>query len=128
LSTKEQTEDKETAFAVGGRNLWILKPVGLNRGQGIHVVDSFKKCKKLIKEYCLGKEVVTGGQKPQSGQSKGGSRPEIESPERLIRGPSKGKHNKLKKTGTDQQSSSNILNMTYCGQKGSIRPDTEQAS
>jgi phosphoribosylamine-glycine ligase len=38
------------------RNLWILKPVGLNRGQGIHVVDSIKKCKKLIKEYCQGKE------------------------------------------------------------------------
>ena len=37
-------------------NLWILKPVGLNRGQGIHVVDSLKKCKKLIKDYALGRK------------------------------------------------------------------------
>ena len=43
-----------------GKNLWILKPVGLNRGQGIHVVDSVKKCRKLIREYCAGKEYVNG--------------------------------------------------------------------
>jgi phosphoribosylamine-glycine ligase len=43
-------------FVEGGKNLWILKPVGLNRGQGIHVVDSIKKCKKIIKQYCFGKE------------------------------------------------------------------------
>lgn len=36
--------------------MWILKPVGLNRGQGIHVVNSVKKCKKLIREYCYGRE------------------------------------------------------------------------
>ena len=29
----------------------------MNRGQGIHVVDSIKKCKKLISEYCQGREV-----------------------------------------------------------------------
>ena len=44
-------------YKAGGKNLWILKPVGLNRGQGIHVVDSVKKCKKLISEYCMGKEL-----------------------------------------------------------------------
>ena len=55
------TEENSDVFSVGGRNLWILKPVGLNRGQGIHVVDSFKKCKKLIKEYCLGKEIHPAG-------------------------------------------------------------------
>mmetsp|Transcript_17226 Transcript_17226/g.26609 ORF Transcript_17226/g.26609 Transcript_17226/m.26609 type:complete len:109 (+) Transcript_17226:89-415(+) len=58
---KVTVEKEEDPFEVGGRNLWILKPVGLNRGQGIHVVDSFKKVKKLIKEYCLGKEVILGG-------------------------------------------------------------------
>lgn len=40
------------------KNLWILKPVGLNRGQGIHVVDTIKKCKKLMREYYTGREVV----------------------------------------------------------------------
>lgn len=29
-------------FTQGGQNLWILKPIGLNRGQGIHVVNSIK--------------------------------------------------------------------------------------
>jgi phosphoribosylamine-glycine ligase len=43
------------------KNLWILKPVGLNRGQGIHVVDSLKKCKKLMKEYFYGREYIVGG-------------------------------------------------------------------
>ena len=51
-----ETEGGKSRFLEGGKNLWILKPVGLNRGQGIHVVDSIKKCKKLIKQYCLGKE------------------------------------------------------------------------
>ena len=49
-------EDKTSSYLEGGKNLWILKPVGMNRGQGIHVVDSIKKCKKLIKQYCFGKE------------------------------------------------------------------------
>ena len=44
------------------KNLWILKPVGLNRGQGIHVVNSLKQCKKLIREYYFGKEYQVGGQ------------------------------------------------------------------
>jgi len=39
-----------------GQNIWILKPTGFNRGRGIHVVDSIKKLKKLIKEYSRGKE------------------------------------------------------------------------
>ena len=49
--------DDDDKFEEGGKNLWILKPVGLNRGQGIHVVNSVKKCKKLIREYCFGREV-----------------------------------------------------------------------
>ena len=49
-------KDESGSYTLGGKNLWILKPVGLNRGQGIHVVDSVKKVKKLIKEYCIGKE------------------------------------------------------------------------
>jgi len=39
-----------------GKNVWILKPTGLNRGKGIHVVSNLKKLKKLIKDYCQGKE------------------------------------------------------------------------
>jgi len=35
-----------------GKNIWILKPTGLNRGRGIHVVDTVKECKKLIKQTC----------------------------------------------------------------------------
>ena len=43
-----------------GQNVWILKPTGFNRGKGIHVVNSIKKLKRLIKEYSRGKEAVTG--------------------------------------------------------------------
>lgn len=35
-----------------GKNVWILKPTGLNRGKGIHVVDSIKEMKKLIRQTC----------------------------------------------------------------------------
>ena len=34
------------------KNIWILKPTGLNRGKGIHVVDSIKETKRLIKQCC----------------------------------------------------------------------------
>lgn len=39
-----------------GQNVWILKPTGFNRGKGIHVVNSIKKLKRLIKEYSRGKD------------------------------------------------------------------------
>ena len=42
-----------------GQNIWILKPTGFNRGKGIHVVNSIKKLKKLIKEYSRGKETTS---------------------------------------------------------------------
>lgn len=58
-SISNEKQIQKSKFEEGGKNLWILKPVGLNRGQGIHVVDSIKKCKKLINEYCLGKIVTT---------------------------------------------------------------------
>ena len=32
-----------------GANVWILKPTGLNRGKGIHVVDSIKDVKRIIR-------------------------------------------------------------------------------
>lgn len=41
-----------------GKNVWILKPTSLNRGQGIHVASTFKKIKRLIRDYCRGKEVT----------------------------------------------------------------------
>lgn len=36
-----------------GKNIWILKPTGLNRGRGIHVLDSVKECKDRIRESCV---------------------------------------------------------------------------
>ena len=36
-----------------GKNIWILKPTGLNRGKGIHVVKSITEVKKMIKLHCL---------------------------------------------------------------------------
>ena len=42
----------ETFFA--GKNLWILKPTGFNRGRGVSVFDSIEKLKSLIKEYAEG--------------------------------------------------------------------------
>ena len=39
-----------------GKNVWILKPTCLNRGKGIHVIGSLKKLKRLIRDYCRGKE------------------------------------------------------------------------
>lgn len=40
-----------------GKNVWILKPTSMNRGQGIHVANSFKKIKKLVREYCRGRDM-----------------------------------------------------------------------
>ena len=49
-----------------GQNIWILKPTGFNRGRGIHVVDSIKKIKKIIKDYAKGNQSVyaPGGSMP----------------------------------------------------------------
>ena len=59
IKTPEKTE-----LVYELKNLWILKPVGMNRGQGIHVVDSLKKCKKLIREYFFGREYCVNGGLP----------------------------------------------------------------
>ena len=40
-----------------GKNMWILKPTSLNRGQGIHVAASYKRVKRLIRDYCRGREI-----------------------------------------------------------------------
>jgi len=40
-----------------GKNVWILKPTSMNRGKGIHVTNSFKKLKRLIRDYCKGREI-----------------------------------------------------------------------
>ena len=42
-----------------GKNVWILKPTSMNRGKGIHVIANFKKLKKLIRDYCKGREIET---------------------------------------------------------------------
>jgi hypothetical protein len=44
---------------IAGRNLWILKPTGFNRGRGVTVFDTLDKLKTLIKEYSEG--VLDGG-------------------------------------------------------------------
>jgi hypothetical protein len=36
---------------INGRNIWILKATGFNRGIGIHVFSTIKELVKLIKEY-----------------------------------------------------------------------------
>jgi hypothetical protein len=36
-----------------GYNVWILKPTGLNRGKGIHVVNSAEEVQKIIKQTCI---------------------------------------------------------------------------
>lgn len=46
----------ETHFA--GKNLWILKPTGFNRGQGVSVFDSMDVLKGLIKFYSEGPDKV----------------------------------------------------------------------
>jgi phosphoribosylamine-glycine ligase len=42
-----------------GKNIWILKPTGLNRGKGIHVVDNIKQIKKIIIDTCIENCVAT---------------------------------------------------------------------
>ena len=55
-----------------GQNLWILKPSGLNRGRGVHMVDSVGEVRRLIKEYTDGVVLpqsaspVKGGKKEDS--------------------------------------------------------------
>ncbi len=39
-----------------GKNMWILKPSGYNRGIGIHVFSTLEQLEKLIIEYCNGVE------------------------------------------------------------------------
>jgi hypothetical protein len=33
----------------------------MNRGQGIHVANTFKRVKKLIRDYCRGREIDQNG-------------------------------------------------------------------
>lgn len=34
-----------------GKGLWLLKPVGLNRGIGIHVFESIEDLKNILKQH-----------------------------------------------------------------------------
>jgi hypothetical protein len=43
-----------------GHNLWLLKPIDLNRGQGIHVFHDIETLKNLIMKYCR-KDSTTEG-------------------------------------------------------------------
>lgn len=47
-------------------NLWLLKPTHLNRGRGIHVFRDLETLHKLIKQYCLGRELDTFKQKKKT--------------------------------------------------------------
>jgi hypothetical protein len=42
----------DTHFA--GKNLWVLKPTGFNRGRGVSVFDTVEKLRALLKEYAEG--------------------------------------------------------------------------
>ena len=43
-----------------GKNIWLLKPTCMNRGNGIHVFSSFKKLKKLVRDYCKKEDPLEG--------------------------------------------------------------------
>lgn len=47
-----------------GKNAWILKPTGCNRGKGIHVVDSVKEVKKFIFQTCVENQSKVLQEKP----------------------------------------------------------------
>lgn len=51
------------------KNIWILKPTGLNRGKGIHVVDKISDVKKIIKQTCLENKQPQPKQIKQPGKS-----------------------------------------------------------
>ena len=42
LSHVGRKSEDGKSIEYGGKNLWILKPIGYNRGQGIHVISSIK--------------------------------------------------------------------------------------
>ena len=69
-ASKKPGDKQKDGYQLDFKNLWILKPVGLNRGQGIHVVNSVKQCKKLIREYYFGKEYQVGGGHAEQSPSK----------------------------------------------------------
>ena len=67
LISKETSDWKDTRFRTKatlmipdshfiGKNIWILKATGLNRGKGIHVVDNLKDVKRIIKQECSDKD------------------------------------------------------------------------
>lgn len=37
--------------AHGHMNMWLLKPTGLNRGQGIHIFRTFEELKEILYEF-----------------------------------------------------------------------------
>lgn len=76
----------ETHFA--GKNIWILKPTGFNRGRGVSVFNTMEKLKSLIKYYSDG-GTDTGPTKAESPPAKLEPQ-QAESPEHPIN-PNKGK-------------------------------------
>mmetsp|Transcript_24384 Transcript_24384/g.18535 ORF Transcript_24384/g.18535 Transcript_24384/m.18535 type:complete len:90 (-) Transcript_24384:74-343(-) len=59
-----------------GKNMWILKPTSLNRGKGIHVVGSLKKLKRLMRDYCKGRE-MSKAEGPAKNEGNAGIAPEF---------------------------------------------------
>ena len=49
-----QSKFKLDEASYSGKNIWILKPTGFNRGRGISVFDSIDKLKTLIRYYSEG--------------------------------------------------------------------------
>jgi hypothetical protein len=48
------------ATFLNGRNIWILKATGFNRGIGIHVFSNINELTKLFNEYTLSQPFIQG--------------------------------------------------------------------
>ncbi len=53
-----------------GKNIWILKPTGFNRGQGVSVFDTMEKLRSLIKFYSEGASESAAAKEAENGQKK----------------------------------------------------------
>mmetsp|Transcript_14249 Transcript_14249/g.13818 ORF Transcript_14249/g.13818 Transcript_14249/m.13818 type:complete len:116 (-) Transcript_14249:779-1126(-) len=42
---------KLTDCSFDSKNIWLLKPTGLNRGRGIHIFKSYEEFLKLLKDH-----------------------------------------------------------------------------
>jgi hypothetical protein len=53
---------KMSDCAYDQKNIWLLKPTGLNRGRGIHIFRTFEELRKIMREHY---DISTIGIQPQ---------------------------------------------------------------